>query len=397
MPNLVRSFTEKSLPLGFTHATGATASNVPRAKDIRHGSYDSNGWSASGQRRNSAAQLALTMSNQSSTNRPRPGATERRSPQVMESPSHYDGIDPIEENDIRQQGEKRASPIPGVSALSEPPAALASDLNGYEIPPPHSKRKSIRIALVAFGKFAITPLGFFITIYALNIVAWGGMLFLLLCGAAPAMCHPSCEDDYSGKKIWLEIDSQILNALFCVTGLGLIPWRFRDLWYLLQYRIQGTEEGIRRLAGLHNDWFRLRGSERVSIDFSPKSGIIPYGTSESALAFPIYSSPDAPLTGERAPATDYWKMDFLVWAYVWNSLLQIVLCGVMWGLNRFDRPGWVTGLLIGLACVVAMAGGWISFREGKRVKKVEGVLVSAGDLEIVRQQHDAEAGRRTSE
>src|SRR5271170_989048 len=112
--------------------------------------------------------------------------------------------------------------------------------------------------------------------YMLQVVAWGGMLFLLICNAAPAMCHPTCDDLYSAKKIWLEIDSQILNALFCVTGLGLIPWRFRDLYYLMQYRLQKKESGIRRLAGLHSDWFRLKGSIAIPVDFKPKEdGPIP--------------------------------------------------------------------------------------------------------------------------
>jgi hypothetical protein len=42
--------------------------------------------------------------------------------------------------------------------------------------------------------------GFLITVYFLNVIAWGGMLFLLLVEAAPAMCHPSCDDLYSPRK-----------------------------------------------------------------------------------------------------------------------------------------------------------------------------------------------------
>ncbi|KFY94778.1 hypothetical protein V498_03727 [Pseudogymnoascus sp. VKM F-4517 (FW-2822)] len=35
------------------------------------------------------------------------------------------------------------------------------------------------------------------------------------------MCHPTCDDINSPRRVWIEIDSQILNALFCVTGFGL--------------------------------------------------------------------------------------------------------------------------------------------------------------------------------
>jgi Protein of unknown function (DUF2985) len=263
--------------------------------------------------------------------------------------------------------------------------------NGYQFPPKHSTWKSTQIGLKAFGKFVITPFGFVVTIYGLNVVAWGGMLFLVLVGAAPAMCHPSCSDINSAAKKWIEIDSQILNALFCVTGLGLIPWRFRDLYYLMQYRWQKKESGIRRLAGIHKDWFRLTGSEQIPVDWDPKiADGIPEGMDESAFALPISKSPSPPLTAERAQPSKYWKLDFMIWAYVWNTILQICLCGVMWGLNRFNRPGWTTGLLIGLACIVAMAGGYMGFREAKAVKKIEGVPVSEEDLDILQQMRDAE-------
>jgi hypothetical protein len=93
----------------------------------------------------------------------------------------------------------------------------------------------------------------------LNVVAWGGMLFLILVEAAPAMCHPSCNDPYSPRKICMsdkhpklisgiEIDSQILNGLFCVTGIGLLPWRLRD-GYLL---VRGN---YTKLAKIHEGWY----------------------------------------------------------------------------------------------------------------------------------------------
>ncbi|KAH6724988.1 hypothetical protein BKA61DRAFT_688300 [Leptodontidium sp. MPI-SDFR-AT-0119] len=72
-------------------------------------------------------------------------------------------------------------------------------------------------------KFVSTPTGFLMTLYGLNIVAWGAMLFFLLLGATPAMNHPSKDADSSPRNKWLEIDSRILNALFCVTGFGLAP------------------------------------------------------------------------------------------------------------------------------------------------------------------------------
>jgi hypothetical protein len=75
---------------------------------------------------------------------------------------------------------------------------------------------------------------------------------------------------------------------------------------------------------------------------------------------------------------------------VWNTFLQIVLSVFMWHFNRFTRPSWATGLFVALACLVAAAGGYIMFLEGKRVKSIEGVPLSQDDLE--RLEKDRENG-----
>lgn len=261
--------------------------------------------------------------------------------------------------------------------------------NGYQFPPKHTWGEATAIFLKAFWKFFITPIGFVVTIYGLNVVAWGGMLFLLLCNASPAMCHPSCGNINSPRRIWIEIDSQILNALFCVTGFGTIPWRFRDLYYLLQFRLQKKELGLRRLAGINRGWFRLAGSQELPITLGPSDieaeiANVP----ECSIPFPITKIANAPLTGIRAPPTKMWKLDFVIWSMVWNTFLQACLAGFMWGLNRYNRPSWSTGLFVALACIVAAAGGIMSFVEGKHVKSIEGVPVSEADQERLRRDRE---------
>lgn len=70
-------------------------------------------------------------------------------------------------------------------------------------------------------------------------------------------------------------------------------------------------------------------------------------------------------------------IDFFVWFNVWNTLLQVCLCGFMWGMSRFDRPSWSTGLFIGLSCIFSGVGRIMSFVEAKKIKKIEGVQPSA--------------------
>ncbi|KAL8796771.1 MAG: hypothetical protein Q9195_000854 [Heterodermia aff. obscurata] len=269
--------------------------------------------------------------------------------------------------------------------------------NGYKFPPKHTWGEATLIGLKGFWKFFITPLGFLITIYGLNVIAWGGMLFLLLIGGGSEyMCYPEhlhgikdCNDLYSPRRIWIEIDSQILNALFCVTGFGLIPWRFRDLYYLLQWRLRGQHNALRRLAGINRGWLRLPGSTDLPVPMNVSS-TIPTSSSltaehNPALPLPVSKTPDEPLTGIRAPATKPWKLDYVIWAYVLNTFLQAVLSGFMWGFNRFKRPSWSTGTFVALACIVAGLGGLMAFNEGKAVKRVEGIPVEEeevlGDVE----------------
>jgi hypothetical protein len=86
------------------------------------------------------------------------------------------------------------------------------------------------------------PFEFLVTIYALNVVAWGRACFSY-CSAMQEMYWALGEQKgwtrdlvhlYSSKRMWVEADSQILNVLFCITSFGLASWRFSDLYYLLR-------------------------------------------------------------------------------------------------------------------------------------------------------------------
>ncbi|KAL8854838.1 MAG: hypothetical protein Q9221_000344 [Calogaya cf. arnoldii] len=283
---------------------------------------------------------------------------------------------------------------PSSSSSSGPPALVPTGPdsdgvypNGYKFPPKHTWGEATLIGLKGFWKFTITPLGFLIVLYGLNVVAWGGMLFLLLIGGGQQyMCFPpgshgekDCNNLQAPRRIWIEIDSQILNALFCVTGFGLIPWRFRDLYYLLKWRVGRKYDGLRRLAGIHRSWFRLPDSDSLPIDGTPSRVYETSNPIDQLVPIPPTKAPEQPLTGIRAPPTALWKLDYVIWAYVLNTFLQAVLSAFMWGYNRYDRPSWSTGTFVALACIVAGLGGLMVFQEGKRVKAVEGIPVSEAE------------------
>ncbi|KAF3360219.1 hypothetical protein VdG1_01179 [Verticillium dahliae VDG1] len=188
-----------------------------------------------------------------------------------------------------------------------------------------------------------------IIIYCLNVVAWGGMIFLLLCNAAPAMCHPTCNDINSPRRIWIEIDSQILNALFCVMAFGLAPQRARDAWRLEIPSDLGPDEV--------DDWLSKGGALAV----------VPH---------PARSIPDAPYSELRASPTALWKLATVIGLNVMNTVFQAVLSGFMWGYNRHTRPQWAVPLFLCSAFGVSIAAGVMGGLEGKRVKKVEQVVAA---------------------
>ncbi|KAK4548631.1 hypothetical protein LTR36_009542 [Oleoguttula mirabilis] len=488
----------KDPPPGFFAATAEVAAQAPTIGEIRRGSFGAEGWQAEplqvvqkrrtfSQGSGSGARRAHRLST-GERERVRSGVVEREGqgglgvdvfPALTEECSRVTRYD---QAGRREEHEHEHDKVPAAKeaqcreiaidmphdSLDTAPHSTDNDNNRLH-PPFHTDRKvhtsgyippptlpwptSTAIALRAFSRWLLTPFGFLLTLYALNVVAWGGMLFLLLCNASPAMCwapipsaataghhyslaaalalntdtngqrtprYHNCNDINSPRRIWLEIDSQILNALFCVTGFGLVPWRFRDLWYLLRWRCTserrwGRERklyGLRVLAGIYAGWFRLPGSQTVdqlscakyrertsTEEHDPRNAILPTMTAsrhddgptdieagptnttdttdddDPRLPHPATKTPGDPLTGVRAPPTAPWKLDFFVWSQAINTFCQAGLCGFMWGMTRYNRPSWATGLFIGLGCVIAGVGGLVGFLEGRGVRRVEGGVV----------------------
>jgi hypothetical protein len=151
-----KGFEESSVPEGFMAATGSLASSL------------------------FSMQSAVSLRNKpnidmSPSQLPSADATSTL-PQAVDAPSSTETSKAEQEN--------------ATSTLAaEPPAAAPFD-NGYHFPPRHTFAQSSKLGLIAFWKYVTTPLGFAVTIYGLNVVAWGGMLFLLLCNACKEMLPP---------------------------------------------------------------------------------------------------------------------------------------------------------------------------------------------------------------
>lgn len=164
----------------------------------------------------------------------------------------------------------------------------------------------------------MTPSGAILTVYVLNVVGWGAMLFFLLLGVAPTMSR-------STRLRWIEITSQIMNAFFCIAAFCPIPWRFRDFYYLLAWRVKPDSSAMMVLSHIHKGWFRLTPSEDVICGLEPE--------------------------------TRKWKVDLVIYLLVANTLNQVFLCYVMWGYGPSDRPVWAVVLLVVLGCTFGAAAG----------------------------------------
>ncbi|KAI5237147.1 hypothetical protein E4T43_08145 [Aureobasidium subglaciale] len=312
---------------GMWAATGTAIAHAPNLSDLRENNID---FDVDG---HLAKRLAL----------PRPGDNKRA--------STLPNISPTQSQTTESNVDKK-SLEPMINSTS------SSDQTDPETP--KTWKQTIVTGLAAFWRFFKTPTGFLITLYGLNVVAWGAMLFFLILKAAPAMNHPDGGDaNSSPRKIWIEIDSQILNALFCLTAWGLAPWRFRDLWWLCVWRFgrntERSSRAIRRLAVRNVSWFRLQEGDLLE---QGEEGVNP-------VLIP-------------------WKMDFVVWMMVLNTLFQVGMAYMMWKYNRIDRPTWGAGLFIGLGCGVSMFSGLMCWWEGRKIKKIEGPkVVKEKDAEVV--------------
>lgn len=230
------------------------------------------------------------------------------------------------------------------------------------------KRKNkFRRVMKGVWAFLKTPLGIAFGIYGFLVVFWGTALVFFL-------FHWIKVGNNQG--LWTEICEQILNGLFCLTGIGLIPWRVVDTYrviYIWYYK--RLTRKLRKKAGLPELYDKedlpdpifdpnhvrvLTDKQQYQLHHHQKKFMKsqtwyrPHGT-ETHRAFPINTA---------------------LWICIFNdanSVFQCTLAGCMWGMNRFQRPAWSTSVLILLAFTCGIISGILIWRGGKKTKRTERV------------------------
>ncbi|KAG9035318.1 hypothetical protein FS842_003722 [Serendipita sp. 407] len=232
-----------------------------------------------------------------------------------------------------------------------------------------SRRNKIRRSLQGLWAFLKTPIGIVTAIYGFAVVFWGAAIVLFL--GKLINLHNAYLQGF-----WVEISSQVVNALFTVQGVGFLPWRIMDTYHIL--------------------W--ISHFDRLDQRLRKKAKLPPVGN-RSDIPDPLIDSEHIPVLTEkqleklrhhqvrfmksqtwyRPHATDTHRAFSIKYALAiclcvdGNSVFQIILCGCMWGLDRFNRPAWTTGSLIPLSFICGIGATVLIWKGGERSKKTEEV------------------------
>ncbi|KAI0269105.1 hypothetical protein BC834DRAFT_1039699 [Gloeopeniophorella convolvens] len=231
------------------------------------------------------------------------------------------------------------------------------------------RRQKFRRVMKGVWAFLKTPLGIAFGIYGFLVVFWGTALVFFL--AKWIDLHNQTTQDF-----WVEVCEQIEDGLFCLTGIGLIPWRLIDTYRIVTiWYYKRLTRKLRRKAGLpelyDNDDLPdpifdpnyvhvLTDKQQYELHHQQKKFMKsqtwyrPHGT-ETHRAFPINTALWICLLNDG------------------NSVFQCMLAACMWSMNRFVRPAWVTSLLIPAAFGCGIASGVLIWKGGKKTKRTERV------------------------
>ncbi|KIM20418.1 hypothetical protein M408DRAFT_82027 [Serendipita vermifera MAFF 305830] len=232
-----------------------------------------------------------------------------------------------------------------------------------------TRKQKIRRSLQGLWAFLKTPIGVVTAIYGIAVVFWGAAIVFFLGKLI------NLHDDYL-QGFWVEISSQVVNGLFTVQGVGFLPWRIMDTWNILWIS--------------HYDRLDQKLRARAKLPPLPDPSDIPDPQINSGHVQMLTNRQLEQLrrhqvrflksqTWYRPHATETHRAFSIKYALAicfftdFNSVFQIILCGCMWGLNRFQRPPWTTGSLIPLSFLCGIAAGILIWKGGERSKKTEEV------------------------
>jgi len=227
------------------------------------------------------------------------------------------------------------------------------------------RRAKYRRTLKGLWQFLKTPTGIITGIYGFLVAFWGAAIVLFLLKWINV-------HNTQTQKFWIEISSQVENALFTLTGVGLIPWRVMDTYRIAQiWNLQRISRNLRKEKGLpplenEHDLPDPDLDPNFTHVLTDKQQKILRVCQKRFMKSQTWYRPHATDTHRAFPINTALLICLLVDG---NSIFQIILCGTMWGFDRYDRPPWTTGILIPLSFLCGIGAGVFITRGGNKTKK----------------------------
>jgi hypothetical protein len=229
------------------------------------------------------------------------------------------------------------------------------------------KSSAFRQTLRGVWEFLKTPKGIIAAIYGFLVVFWGAAIVIFLLKII------NLHNDYK-QKLWVEISSQIENGLFTITGIGMIPFRAIDTYRMIRiWQMKRRTAKLRSAGGLPQVV-----DEDDLPDPAQDPNYVPVLTVDEQeelrnhqLKFQRSQTWYRPFATETNKAFSTETALIICCLNDGNSAFQILLCATMWGLNRYNRPAWTTGLLIPCAFGCAIGAAILSWRGGRATRRSE--------------------------
>ncbi|KAJ4478229.1 hypothetical protein J3R30DRAFT_2878497 [Lentinula aciculospora] len=238
------------------------------------------------------------------------------------------------------------------------------------------RRDKIRRSLKGVWSFLKTPLGIVTGIYGFLVVFWGAAIVVFLLKIINF-------HNANTQGFWVEVSSQVVDGLFAVTGIGFIPFRVLDTYRISKiYSYKRRTRELRAKAGLLQ---LLDEDDLPDPIFDPNYVHVLTDEEQKDLHRQQVKFHHSQ-TWYKAHGTDTHRAFPIGYALLicclndGNSIFQIILCGTMWGLNRFQRPAWSTGILIPLGFICGIGSAVVialGSAKTKRTAEVEQRLKDA--------------------
>ncbi|KAI0677562.1 hypothetical protein C8Q78DRAFT_98113 [Trametes maxima] len=266
----------------------------------------------------------------------------------------------------RKKKRKQSDPEKGANHEEESEYEDALDQHVEDV---LRKRDKFRRVMQGVWSFVKTPLGIVTAIYGFFVVFWGtGIVFFL---AKFINLHNDITQGY-----WVELCQQVETGLFTATSIGFIPFRVMDTYRVCKiWHYKRKIAKLRQKAGLPelydpddlpdpvydpNYVQVLTEDQQIDLHYqqhkfmASQTWYRPHGT-QTHRAFPI---------------------NLALWICVCNDLnsfFQCLLSGTMWGLDRFARPAWTTGITLPAAFVAGIIAGVLIYWGGRKTRRTQQV------------------------